>query len=284
MLTAIVRTGRFLAAHPLTRDRKLRAFIRFARWQIVSRLHAESVVPWIEGTRLAVRRGMTGATGNIYAGLHEFADMAFVLHFLRPGDLFADIGANVGSYTVLASGVRGARTAAFEPDPEAAAALRRNVALNHLEGLVAVREMALGAAPGEARLTVGLDTTNRIVAAGAGPARTVRMDTLDRALDGQAPILAKLDVEGYESEVLRGAAVTLASPKLKAVLTEDRSAPVVEVLRGAGFELHGYDAFTRRLAPSDSRRSANLLFIRDEAFVRSRLVEAPAIRVLGVRL
>ena len=284
MLTAIARIGHFLAAHPLTRDRKLRAFVRFAHWQIVSRLHAELVVPWIEGTRLAVRRGMTGATGNIYAGLHEFADMAFVLHFLRPGDPFADVGANVGSYTVLASGVRGARTVAFEPDPEAAAALRRNVALNRLEGLVAVRETALGAAPGEARFTVGLDTTNRIVAAGAGPARTVRVDTLDRALDGQAPILAKLDVEGYEPEVLRGAAVTLASPKLKAVLTEDRSAPVVEVLRGAGFELHGYDAFTRRLVPPDSWQGANLLFIRDEAFVRSRLVEAPAIRVLGVRL
>ncbi len=65
----------------------------------------EVIVHWIGGTRLAARRGMTGLTGNIYAGLHEFADMAFLLHFLRPSDLFADVGANVGSYTILASGV-----------------------------------------------------------------------------------------------------------------------------------------------------------------------------------
>ena len=42
---------------------------------------------WIKGSKLIVRNGMTGATGNIYCGLHEFADMGFVLHLLRPGDL-----------------------------------------------------------------------------------------------------------------------------------------------------------------------------------------------------
>ena len=49
---------------------------------------------------------MTGATGNIYCGLYEFLDMAFLLHFLRNGDLFGDIGSNIGSYTVLATGLR----------------------------------------------------------------------------------------------------------------------------------------------------------------------------------
>ena len=156
--------------------------------------------------------------------------------------------------------------------------------LARLHDLVDIRETALGAAPGEARLTVGRDTTHRIVTTGAGPDQTARMEILDCALDGQVPILAKLDVEGYELEVLRGAAVTLASLKLKAVLIEDGSAPVVEVLRGGGFKLYGYDAFGRRLVSPDSHKSANHLFIRDETFVRSRLVEAPSIHVLGVKL
>ena len=63
-------------------------------------------------------RRMTGITGNIYAGLHEFADMAFVLHFLRGRRPVRRCGrANVGSYTILVSGVVGCRTIAFEPDP-----------------------------------------------------------------------------------------------------------------------------------------------------------------------
>ena len=94
----------FIAGHPLTRDQKLRAFGRFFRWQVESRLRREVIVPWIGGTRLAARKGMTGATGNIYCGLHEFEDMAFLLHFLRPCDAFVDAGANI-VYTIrLASG------------------------------------------------------------------------------------------------------------------------------------------------------------------------------------
>ena len=134
-MDAILNLASYIASHPLTRDRKLRAFTRLLRWQVESRLRGEVVVPWVEGTRLAARRGMAGATGNIYCGLHEFEDMAFVLHFLRPGDLFVDIGANIGSYTVLASGVRKARTMAFEPDPLTFEALSRNIALNQLEEL-----------------------------------------------------------------------------------------------------------------------------------------------------
>ena len=43
------------------------------------------------------RKGMTGASGNIYFGLHEFEEMGFLLHFLREEDLFIDIGAYIGS-------------------------------------------------------------------------------------------------------------------------------------------------------------------------------------------
>ena len=60
------------------------------------------VVNYINDSRLLVQTGMTGATGNIYTGLHEFEDMGFALHFLQEGDYFIDLGVNVGSYTVLA--------------------------------------------------------------------------------------------------------------------------------------------------------------------------------------
>ncbi len=72
---------------------------------------------------------MSGATGNLGVGLHEFVDMAFVVHFLREGDLFLDIGANVGSFTVLAAGVARARSFAFEPIADTARDLRRNIAV-----------------------------------------------------------------------------------------------------------------------------------------------------------
>ncbi len=79
---------------------------RFLRWQLGSRLlRMPLLVPWVGNTSLVIEAGMTGATMNFYCGLHEAVDMALVLHALQPGDVFLDVGANVGTYTILASAV-----------------------------------------------------------------------------------------------------------------------------------------------------------------------------------
>jgi FkbM family methyltransferase len=250
----------------------------------LSRLRDELIVPWVDDAWLAVRHGMTGATGNIYCGLHEFADMAFVLHVLRPGDLFVDIGANVGTYTVLASKVCGASSIAIEPDPSTAQALRRNIALNGIEGIVDVVEAAVGATEGHARFTVGLDTCNRMATARDRDVREVRILPLDTVIGAYQPTVIKMDVEGFESAVVAGAARTLACPSLVAVLTETDTDGVADALRGAGFESARYQPFTRTLdmSPAKSRGgAANALFIRDANKLRERIAVAPKLRVLG---
>jgi predicted RNA methylase len=72
---------------------------------------------------------MTGATQKIYCSLQEFEDMALLLHVLRPGDLFVDVGANVGSYTILAAGVCGANVISIEPVPSTFTHLADNIHL-----------------------------------------------------------------------------------------------------------------------------------------------------------
>jgi hypothetical protein len=109
---------RYWQRHPIARRDLPGTVVRFLRWQLGTRLlEMPVVVPWIGATSLVDERGMTGATMNVYCGLHEAADMAFVLHLLRPGDRFLDIGANVGTYTILASGVAQAHSITLEPIP-----------------------------------------------------------------------------------------------------------------------------------------------------------------------
>jgi FkbM family methyltransferase len=282
MLDEVRRIVRFLHSHPLTRDRRVAGLARFCKWQIESRLRSEIIVPWVGDLKLAARRGMTGATGNIYAGLHEFADMAFILHFLRREDLFVDVGANVGSFTLLASGICKARTIAFEPDPETMALLRRNVDVNGLHDYVVLREAALGAEEGEVEFTIGLDTMNHVVDKGEGRTRRVPIRTLDGAVGVNPPIMIKVDVDGYEASVFQGARGVLNASTLKAVITEGQKPNDVAPLLEAGFSQFEYDPFQRRLgAVTDRGPGSNALFVRDAAFAAARVASSSPFEVLG---
>lgn len=121
MIQAVINKAKFfqfMLNHPLNQGSIRSTLKRFLYWQLGSRLvMGDVLVPFVDNTLLRVRPGMTGATCNIYVGLHEFEDMAFVLHLLRSGDLFVDIGANIGSYTVLAGGAVGAKCISVEPIP-----------------------------------------------------------------------------------------------------------------------------------------------------------------------
>ena len=281
-MTELIDTLRFITTHPLTRHARIAALARFASWQVRSRLREELVVPWVYPTKLAVRRGMTGATGNIYCGLHEFTDMGFLLHFLRPDDLFIDIGANIGSYTVLASGVVGARSWAVEPDPSTVERLARNVEVNGIDDKVVVYPFALGDREGDVAFTIGLDTVNRVAAAGEPGTRMVRQRTLDALTEGVEPKMIKMDVEGYEEIVLKGAERTLGKASLQALQTEAISKDVEVTLGSVGFSRAFYDPFTRELSnQSSGLGSANALFVRDWALVVERVRLAPRVRVLG---
>jgi FkbM family methyltransferase len=256
------KTMRFILAHPMNRGRPVAALARFATWQVQSRLQDEVIVDWIDGAKLAVRRGMTGATGNIYCGLHEYVDMRFVLDTLEPGDLVVDIGANVGSYTVLASKVRGACTIAVEPDPVTARALRRNIEINGITDKVHVVEAALGASAGTVSFTVGRDTVNRVAQAGDDNVRDVAVRTLDDVLAGDVPRVIKIDVEGFEAEVFKGAWSTLADKRLEAIITEALDDDVLGILTRAGFERAYYDPERAMLGKAPVVQSNNALMVR----------------------
>jgi FkbM family methyltransferase len=217
---SLINLARFFASHPLTRDVPVRAWGRFIEWQIKSRLQDEVIVQWIGGQRLAVRNGLTGAPGNIYTGLHEFTDMMLPLHFLRKNDLFLDIGANVGTYAVLASGVCGANTWAFEPDPDTIRHLKRNIEINGLYELIRVHDLALGDSEGEVQFTIGLDTTNRVASNQDRHTRAVRLQSLDTLIGDNRPIMIKMDVEAYEEKVLLGAQRVLANHALQVIELE----------------------------------------------------------------
>ena len=158
LIRDIQRTSSYISGHPVSGRHPIKAWLRWAGWQLRSRLLAgPHCIDWIGGTKLIVNRRMTGATGSVYCGLHEFADMAFVIHFLSgqtdpSAALFVDVGANVGIYTILATGVAGAKAVCIEPSPSTFASLTRNVEANRLQDRVVSVQTAVGDKAGEIRV------------------------------------------------------------------------------------------------------------------------------------
>ena len=285
----MLKTLRFIARHPLNRGQSLRAVGRFARWQLATRiLPGPRIVPFVGDSVLAMERGMTGATGNWYCGLQEPADMAFVLHLLRADDHFLDVGANVGSFTVLAAGCAGSRATAIEPIPQTFRHLRRNVLVNDLADRVACHNLGAGARDETLRFTGGLDAANHVATGAAAQAPgtvAVPVRRIDDILGDDMPTLVKIDVEGWEAQVLDGMPRCLASPKLAAAVVElfdrDGTGPTraERLMTAAGFRAVSYDPFARRLTEGQS--GANAIFVRDIDRVAARVAAAPRFRLVN---
>lgn len=137
-----------------------------------------------------------------------------LLDHVRPGDVFVDVGANVGLYAIAAA-KRGATVVAVEPDRRNARTLRRYARLNQ-----AHVDVIQAAASDETRPLVVAVRGNEVTSTAelyhdtATTYQVIPAVTLDSLLTGRGCDLLKIDVEGEELAVLKGAAATLRTVRV----------------------------------------------------------------------
>ena len=151
-----------------------------------------------------------GEQGSVYEELAFIRD-----HMLSPNDLVFDVGAHHGLHTICMAR-HAARVVSIEPNPHNVAVLKQNIRLNLLDN-VAIRQVAVGASPCKIKLLQDSDQGGVVLReAGISPTVDVELLTLDQlAHDHGFPQLLKIDVEGFEAAVLRGAAQVLQTrPKI----------------------------------------------------------------------
>lgn len=283
---------KFIINHPINKGNKIYALLRFVFWQINIRLNKYPIIySYTEKSRLIIGKGMTGATGNYYCGLHEFEEMSFLLHFLRKEDMFIDIGANIGSYTVLASAHVGAKTISFEPHPATFQRLMDNVRINNITERVIPYNEGLGNSKSKLFFTDKLDTANHISEKENNDTIKVNVNKLDnKELALNTATLLKMDVEGYEKYVIEGGLSTFKNENLKAMIVElnnasekygYKPADLHNIILGLGFAPFSYDPFKRNLIQLDSPGNYNTIYIRDINFVSDRVQKAEKIKILN---
>lgn len=291
-------TIKFIINHPLNRKNKGKALYKFIKWQVSARLNSNPIVcPYAEKSKLIMWKGLVGATGNLYCGLLEFEDMAFVLHFLREDDLFIDIGANIGSYTVLGASEIGAETISIEPVPQTFKTLKANIALNNVENNTKALNIGLGSKKGRLKFTSSLDAINHVATEQETDTIDVQVETFDDIISIAKPTLIKIDVEGFETEVLKGMEKALMNLNLKGIIIELNGSgkrygynedEIHDKLLSHDFNPFRYSPFERKIvnAEKTSSHSANYssentIYIRDITLAQERVLSARKFRIQG---
>jgi FkbM family methyltransferase len=158
-------------------------------------------------------------------GCYEPSNTAVVRSYLERGDVFVDVGANIGYFTVLAAKLVGAtgKIFAFEPHPKAREQLNRNLALNGLTN-VKVSSKAASSENGKhilyiAREDISLSNTRQWLAPGYDQV-VVQTARIDDELPAETKVkMAKIDVEGDEFSALLGmSSIIERSPQLRLLL------------------------------------------------------------------
>ena len=249
------------------------------------------------GATLLVHPGRDIGRSLHTTGVFDLAVSEVVARLLPAGGTMVDAGANVGYVSVLAASVAGprGRVLAFEPHPELVDVLRQNAAVADAEGHCAtidVRASALGDRAGLATLLLpddfaANDGLARIVdehdarivdghevhapgapvtalATGGAVSRhiPVAQTTLDDVLGEAAVDLLKIDVEGFEAQVLAGARRALAERRIRHIVFEEhdpQSSLAITTLRAAGYQLFalGWSLRHLRLEPFTGRPASH---------------------------
>jgi FkbM family methyltransferase len=183
---------------------------------------------------------------------------------IRAGDTFVDVGAFIGLYTVAVGlRLRGTgRVVAFEPDSRNYSLLASHVQLNSLEGQIELHRAAVSDRAGEcAFLANGSSQACIASPSDHGITHKVRAVTLDQVLTGKRVDILKIDVEGFEEMVLRG-----AHSLLRTAATRPRAIFI---------EVHPY------AWASLGSSSAALLGLLNEAGYRTKTIDGEAVHSIA---
>jgi FkbM family methyltransferase len=253
-----------------------RSIARFWWWQVARRARrrdlAISLMPYEIPFVVPTWSQLGGSV--IANGSHDPSMTNFLARTLRPGDRMQDVGANIGLYSVIAAHA-GAAVTAYEPGERARSALERNRLASGLSERIAVSATALSDYDGEASFTTDRDVSNHLVASGESNAASsiVPVARLDSLLEDSGPAapsgmsLLKVDAEGHDLAVLRGASAYLDAVR-PVVIVESwaKGLKLRAFLADFGYRLYRYEDRESRLVEHGTEESgqADLLGLVDQ--------------------
>lgn len=207
------------------KERPVRSALKLARWTLLELMGSDAEVVLNDGQSLRSSSRNFSSLSVYMTGERDAEFQAFIARRLRPGGTFVDVGANIGVYSVFASRIvgEGGRVVSIEANPKTYRYLLANVERNGIKNVTA-RNCAAGEAGGTLLLTENKRNIGETHVTSTGETGiSIDVDTLDAILAAQGVERVdyiKIDVEGFEQSVLRGARNTLVRNRDVVVQTE----------------------------------------------------------------
>ena len=270
-LKVLARTLTYIWSHPNCQKKQVQSIYRFFEWQIYKRIGYQHLdLELAPGVQLRCYPDSHSASAVLYCGLYDYNEMNFLLRYLRPEDSFLDVGANVGVYTLLAaSKITSGSIYSIEALPKNYERLKENIVLNQFER-IQTYQLAVSDKEGMIELSLNDgDSTPSILGQNSGHKLIVKTDMLDNILpNGTHLTLAKMDVEGAELLVLKGAKSLLKNPVFVWILEilGTSAIELVDFLNSYGYRLYQYSADANRLYPVtlEQKQGNNVLAIHND--------------------
>jgi FkbM family methyltransferase len=203
---------------------------------------------YAEGSVVTIRSGLAAGMrwkrhhrflNGFWIGQYELEVQRAFRELISPGDIVYDIGAHAGFFSLIASRLTGpsGRVFAFDPNPECATSVREQIELNGLSQCEVV-EAAIGHKNG----IMGFRLEGPYSRLDDEEHFRVPIVTLDTFVQGHPrPDLVKMDVEGAEAAVLRGARDITSAKYLIEIHGERSGIEVVAILKDRNYRLLGLD-------------------------------------------
>tara|TARA_Y100001970_G_scaffold157891_1_gene193143 strand:- start:4820 stop:5737 length:918 start_codon:yes stop_codon:yes gene_type:complete len=278
----IERYSQFIS-HPLVKE-PLIGLIRYIYINLKIRLTYKPLkIKWLNNLRYHLSLGDSGIIANYYFYIDDYEESIFLIHYLTNKDLFIDVGSNHGHYTMIASGICNSKTISIEPVKRTYTRLKMNIELNKLKNVKSFN-VGISNYEGDLYISNNMGSMNRIIEkASDANCELIRTTTLDKLLIKEDNIsLIKIDVEGYEKNVLLGCGKNLQNQNLKVIIIELNNSNLyynydenetIAILNEHGFSPYKYIYPDNILVSLEKKNfdSYNTIFIRDIEFVNNRI-------------
>ncbi|MDB5200757.1 MAG: methyltransferase FkbM family [Ferruginibacter sp.] len=246
---------KFLLDAPYNRKHRAFAVSRFLQWKAIRflKLSGRPVTVW-GNRKMLLHHDSYQSMMIMYNYIVDWEEFHFISRFVQPHDSVFDVGANMGFYTIWLSRFNTEGSIhSFEPDDTNFDRLSRNIAANKLQDKVILNKLAVSNAIGPLFFTRGRDGENHISLdqqTETSIVNAVRLDDYVSATGIGQIAFMKIDVEGFETQVLEGAEQLLGAKKITVLQLEINKAiknsgkrvdDLLNLLGRYGYQLCRYD-------------------------------------------